>query len=380
MNTRLPPSALRRALLAAPAALLWPHASAEPGHRPGDALRPRPLVFPRDHGSHNSTRTEWWYLTGRALTPQGRELGFQLTFFRSRVDPALPLRSRLAARHLLFAHAAITDVASGRLLHDERIARWNGEPPGDGPASTAFASELDTEVVLGDWFIRREPDGRYRSRLPGRELSIDIEAVPRQAWLLQGDAGFSRKGPDPSQASFYVTQPQLAVQGRLTLQGQTMPVQGTAWLDHEWSEAILHPEAVGWDWIGMNLDNGDSLTAFQLRRADGSALWTGGSVRRATEGSNPLGSRNARPGEVRFEPGRRWTSPRTGTRYPVEWRLTTPVGRFAVAALPAAASWWRAPLSRWPERLAAEPLRSLRRSWRGPSSSVRQMLPAFAGY
>ncbi|MBS4038482.1 MAG: carotenoid 1,2-hydratase, partial [Hydrogenophaga sp.] len=55
--------------------MLWPQASAEPGHRPGDALRPRPLVFPRDHGSHNSTRTEWWYLTGRALTPQGRELG-----------------------------------------------------------------------------------------------------------------------------------------------------------------------------------------------------------------------------------------------------------------------------------------------------------------
>ncbi len=333
MNTRLPPSALRRALLAAPAALLWPHASAEPGHRPGDALRPRPLVFPRDHGSHNSTRTEWWYLTGRALTPQGRELGFQLTFFRSRVDPALPLRSRLAARHLLFAHAAITDVASGRLLHDERIARWNGEPPGDGPASTAFASELDTEVVLGDWFIRREPDGRYRSRLPGRELSIDIEAVPRQAWLLQGDAGFSRKGPDPSQASFYVTQPQLAVQGRLTLQGQTMPVQGTAWLDHEWSEAILHPEAVGWDWIGMNLDNGDSLTAFQLRRADGSALWTGGSVRRATEGSNPLGARNARPGEVRFEPRRFWTSPLTRARYPVEWTVQSPAGRHTVTAL-----------------------------------------------
>ena len=51
-----------------------------------------------------------------------------------------------------------------------------------------------------------------------------------------------------------------------------------------------------------------------------------------------------------------------------------------VQALPAAASWWRAPLSRWPERLAAEPLRSLHRSWRGPSSSVRQMLPIFAGH
>ncbi|MGC4365997.1 lipocalin-like domain-containing protein [Hydrogenophaga sp. R2] len=329
----LPPSLLRRALLLAPAALCWPGASAEPGHRPGDALRPRPLVFPRDHGSHNSTRTEWWYMTGRATAAGGRELGFQLTFFRSRVDPALPLRSRLAARQLLFAHAAITDVASGRLLHDERIGRWNGEPPGSGPAPTAFASETDTHVVLGDWFIRREADGRYRSRLPGRELSIDIEAVPQQAWLLQGDAGFSRKGPDPSQASFYVTQPHLAVQGRLTLQGQVLPITGTAWLDHEWSEAILHPEAVGWDWIGMNLDNGDSLTAFQLRRADGSAVWTGGSVRRASDGAHPLGARSARPGEVRFEPRRFWTSPLTRARYPVEWAVSSPAGRHTVVAL-----------------------------------------------
>lgn len=323
----------RRALLASPAALLWPAAQAEPGHAPGGILKPRPLVFPRDHGSHNSTRTEWWYLTGRANATDGRVLGFQLTFFRSRVDPALSLRSRLAARHLLFAHAAITDVASGRLLHDERIARWNGEPPGQGLASPAFASELDTHVVLGDWFIRREADGRYRSRLPGRELTIDIEAVPQQAWLLQGEAGFSRKGPDAEQASFYVTQPHLAVQGRLTLQGQVMPVTGTAWLDHEWSEAILHPEAVGWDWIGMNLDNGDSLTAFQLRRADGSAVWTGGSVRRASDGADPLGARKARPGEVRFEPRRFWTSPLTRARYPVEWAVVSPAGRHTVVAL-----------------------------------------------
>ena len=114
---------------------------------------------------------------------------------------------------------------------------------------------------------------------------------------------------------------------------QRFQVQGTAWLDHEWSEEVLHPQAVGWDWIGMNLDNGDSLTAFQLRRTDGSALWTGGSVRRATEGSNPLGSRNARPGEVRFEPRRFWTSPLTRARYPVEWTVQSPAGRHTVTAL-----------------------------------------------
>jgi diguanylate cyclase (GGDEF)-like protein len=84
--------------------------------------------------------------------------------------------------------------------------------------------------------------------------------------LLQGRQGLSRKGPDAEQASYYYSLPQLAVSGTLSLQGRAFAVTGKAWLDHEWSEALLHPEAVGWDWIGMNLDDGSALTAFRLRQ------------------------------------------------------------------------------------------------------------------
>jgi predicted secreted hydrolase len=90
----------------------------------------------------------------------------------------------------------------------------------------------------------------------------------------------------------------------------------------------MHPEAVGWDWIGMNLDDGSALTAFHLRRADGSALWAGGSWR-------PRGgeARSFGPTDVRFDAERRWTSPRTQAAYPVQWRIDTPVGRFGVRSL-----------------------------------------------
>lgn len=298
----------------------------------GRVLQPRPLVFPRDHGSHNETRTEWWYLTGHGRTREGRELGFQVTFFRSRVDTARDIRSRLAARQLLFAHAAITDVRSGRLWHDQRIARWNGEPPGD-PAPAVFASERDTHVVLRDWWMRRDSGDRYLTDIAGDEIGISLLAQPRQALLLQGENGFSRKGPDPEQASFYVTHPQLQVTAELRLGRETLSIEGSAWLDHEWSEAIMHPEAEGWDWIGMNLFNGDSLTAFQLRRRDGSALWTGGSFRPALQGGDPLGGLRFGPQQVRMQGGRRWTSPVTRATYPVEWDIDTPAGRFAVRPL-----------------------------------------------
>ena len=196
-----------------------------------------------------------------------------------------------------------------------------------------FASTEDTHVAIRDWFLRREADGRYTTRAPGDELQIDLEVTPTQAWLLQGDQGFSRKGPEPSQASFYVSHPQLAVRGTLDLKGQRFEVQGTAWLDHEWSEALMHPDAVGWDWFGMNLEGGHSITAFQLRRADGSKLWAGGSFRAAGSAQSPTDIYRFRPGELDWVPQRYWTSPRTRARYPVEWMVRTPGDFYTVKAV-----------------------------------------------
>lgn len=338
MNPGRPPFPLgglqrRQWLLGLVSALALPRGHTQGAdHRPGSVLQPRPLVFPRDHGSHNETRTEWWYLTGHGQTAQGRAFGYQITFFRSRVDEAQDLPGRLAARQLLFAHAAITDVQGAKLWHDDRIARWNSMPPTQRERGI-FASETDTHVMLRDWSFQRLPDDSYRSRIEGNDLSIDLTATPTQALLLQGEQGFSRKGPEPAQSSFYVTHPQLAVQATLTVKGERLAVKGTAWLDHEWSEAVLAPDAVGWDWIGMNLFNGDSLTAFQLRRQDGSALWAGGSFRTAAQATSPLGGQRFAPDAVRFEPQRTWTSPLTRATYPVAWKVTTPAGRFTVQAV-----------------------------------------------
>ncbi len=302
----------RRPLLAAFAALALPSL-------PAWALPPRVLTFPRDHGAHPELRTEWWYVTGHARSGT-REFGFQVTFFRSRVDGTQAMASKLAARQLIFAHAAVTDLQGGKLWHDQRIARQ-----GFGVAQAALE---DTRVQLRDWSLVREANGRYRARIPAGDFTLDLAFEPTQPVLLQGRAGLSRKGPEDKQASYYYSQPQLAAQGRLQLKDQRFDVTGRAWLDHEWSEELLHPQAVGWDWIGMNLDDGSALTAFRLRRADGSTVWAGGSLRRPGGTVQAFTDR-----EVRFTPVREWASPATGTRYPVEWRVGTPAGTHTVRAL-----------------------------------------------
>lgn len=114
----------------------------------------------------------------------------------------------------------------------------------------------------------------------------------------------------------------------MTLQGQSFEVVGRAWLDHEWSEELLHPDAVGWDWIGMNLEDGSALTAFRLRRADGSALWDGGSWRTAGGEVQAF-----EVGRTVFTPVRYWVSPLSGARYPVQWEVMCPAGRYTVRTL-----------------------------------------------
>jgi predicted secreted hydrolase len=300
---------LRRQALLLPAAL-WASRAA--------ALSARTLVFPRDHGAHPDLRTEWWYITGQ-FRAGDREFGFQVTFFRSRVDATQGMSSAFAARQLVFAHAALTDVAAGRLLHDQRIAR-----AGFGVAAAAVD---DTRVTLRDWSLVRSAAG-YQARVTAGDFALDLQCAPTQPLLLQGQAGLSRKGPQAVQASYYYSQPQLAVTGRLLLAGRPLEVNGRAWLDHEWSEALMHPEAVGWDWIGMNLHDGSALTAFRLRRDDGTALWDGGSFR--APGREPY---IFSPSEAVFSPQRHWISPLSQARYPVEWMVRTPADFYTVRAV-----------------------------------------------
>ena len=282
------------------------------------ALPSRTLSFPRDRGSHPDFKTEWWYITGHC-TSGTRTFGFQLTFFRSRVDSTQGMTSKFAAKQLLFAHAAVTDVDGKKLWHDQRIAR-------DG-FGVAFASETDMAVKLRDWSLQAQGN-RYTAELPANDFGLKLQFNETQNVLLQGQQGLSRKGPDEKQASYYYSQPQLAVTGSLRVQGKTFDVTGTAWLDHEWSQELLAPGAVGWDWMGMNLLDGSALTAFRLRDKAGNALWDGGSFRSANKDLY-IFSR----GEVIFKPTRFWKSPLTQTSYPVEWIVRTPADFFTVKAV-----------------------------------------------
>jgi predicted secreted hydrolase len=267
----------------------------------------RVLEFPADEGSHPDFRTEWWYVTGSLTTSGGDALGFQITFFRSKpsIDEHNP--SAFTPHQLLIAHAALSDPKHGRLRLDQKIRR-----AGFGLAQAAVG---DTQVSIEQWSLERR-GGAYVAFIPGEDFALRLELTPTEPPLLNGEAGLSRKGTSPQAASYYYSLPHLAVSGSVTREGRDAQVKGEAWLDHEWSSEYLEPGAVGWDWIGINLQDGGALMAFCIRDASGAARWAGGTLRSAAGHVEILS-----PSDIEFTPKRAWRSPRTGTTYPVEMHV-----------------------------------------------------------
>lgn len=242
------------------------------------------LSFPRDHGAHPDYRQEWWYVTGWLKTEKGEDLGFQITFFRARPDIQTSNPSSFTPRQLILAHAALSDPKHGRLRHDERAART--------ALNLAGSREGNTNVWVDDWKLELGTNG-YEAHIRARDFTLELKFDSKSAPKLQGHAGFSRKGNGPEEASYYYSRPHLTVSG--TANGAR--VTGTAWLDHEWSSQYMAAGAAGWDWCGLNMNDGRSIMAFRMRNKEGGTAF-------APEG-------------VSFEPVRTWKSSRTGTVYPV---------------------------------------------------------------
>lgn len=270
-------------------------------------VTPSPVFsFPRDQGAHPLFRTEWWYVTGHVTTTSGKLLGFQVTFFRSRTGIGEDSPSRFAPTQILFAHAAVSDPALGKLRHDDRIAR-------QGFGSRAATEVLD--IALDNWTMR-QVGNQIHTQLKAKDFAIDLMLTAATTPLLQGENGLSRKGPGPDQASYYVSLPQSKVEGAIELNGKLETVHGIAWFDHEWSSEIMSDNASGWDWLGANFDDGGALMAFQMRSKSGGVLWSAG-TRVARDGSIVRFAKD----EVAFTPLRLWQSPRTGARWPVAMQV-----------------------------------------------------------
>lgn len=280
-------------LLATAAALPAQYRSAMPGYQ---------YSFPRDHFNHPDFQTEWWYYTGNLRDAQGRELGFELTFFRQAVDRTTP-PATWAVRDIYLAHLALTDITGRRFFHAERLNR-------SGPG-LAGVDEATRRVWNGNWQVTWLGEAELSLRAVDPRFSLSLTLKSRKPPVIHGENGISQKAPGPGRASHYVSLTRLDVTGEVKLGEEVRRVTGQAWMDHEFFTHQLDADQVGWDWMSLQLQDGRELMLFQLRRRDGSidAFSSGSLIERDGK------VRHLRKEEIRMTPVRRWQG------YPVEWTV-----------------------------------------------------------
>ncbi len=283
------------------------------GYRRASAARP--FIFPEDHGPHPGFKHEWWYFTGNLRSAQGRRFGFQLTFFRIALAPdPLQRPSRWGTRQIYMAHFALSDAAGERFYSFERFSR--------AALQLAGARDDPFRVWLETWQARSFAQGIFPLQLQAAadDVSIDLSLQSGKPLVLQGESGLSQKSAEAGNASYYYSFTRLPAHGKLTIEGETFTVNGSAWLDREWSTSALAPDQVGWDWFALQLDDGRELMYYRLRGQEGKTDPASQGIFVAADGT----TRQLGAGDVTLEVLETWRSPRSEALYPISWRLRSP--------------------------------------------------------
>jgi len=292
------------------------------------AVEPWKWSFPRDHGSHPDFRTEWWYFTGNVTDTEGKQYGYQLTFFRQGVmKQPKDTKNLWSIRDLYLAHFTLTDATGGRFAYEELPSRT-------GPG-LAGAARYGMDVRLLNWSARMHGNTIHiEARHKGMQLSLDL--VPKKPVVLHGEHGLSKKGPNEGQASYYYSYTNLQTDGFITLprSSSSIRVRGTSWFDHEFGSNQLASDQMGWDWFSMHLSNGRDLMIYLLRRSDGS-------VEPASSGT--LVDRAGIVTHLKLEDISvavldHWKSQRSGATYPSEWRISIPSQQLELVIRPLVAN------------------------------------------
>jgi predicted secreted hydrolase len=280
------------------------------------AEAPIPFEFPKDHGAHNDFQTEWWYYTGNLATESGRRFGYQLTFFRRAVVPPemrIDRPSDWSVEQVYLAHFSLTDVQTGQFYANEKIGR--------GAAGLAGAvGEPAYQVWLDEWQVVQVGENEYLIQAKTDQVAVELQLINRKGEILQGEEGYSRKGEEAGNASYYISQTRLETRGKITVSDIDYTVSGLSWMDHEFSTSALGEDQVGWDWFSLQLNNDTEIMLFTLRKEDGSIDRFSSATLILADGRAQRFNANQFIVEVKEQ----WLSPKTGAVYPSRWQIFIP--------------------------------------------------------
>jgi predicted secreted hydrolase len=207
---------------------------------------------------------------------------------------------------------AISDVNNRSFHNAEVLARG-------ARIGVAGASVSPTRIWLRNWAIAHDDANSWRITASEAGMALDVRVMASKALVLQGREGYSRKGAASHAASYYYALTRLEGSGQIRLGDARFNGSVRLWLDREWSSSALSANQVGWDWVGLQLDDGRDLMLYRLRNSDGSVdPFSAGAL---------IDADGQRTGldldDFEMKPEQLQTLG-SGRRYPLQWHLRVP--------------------------------------------------------
>lgn len=273
--------------------------------------------FPRDHFNHPDYQTEWWYYTGNLRSADGHRFGFELTFFREGVrlseQQAAESDATWRPGQVYVAHLALSDLDGHAFYHTERLNRA-------GPG-LAGSSLKERRYWNGNWQAQWSSlaSGEQQLQAVCDRFTLRLNVRPEKPLVIHGQDGVSRKGPQPGEASHYISFTRMSATGTLERwSGRSFSLDGTAWMDHEFFSQASDQALVGWDWFAIQLNTREELMLYRLRRKPGGqGPFSSGTYVDASGRAQFLSA-----SDFTLTPGATWRSAASGASYPVEWKIS----------------------------------------------------------
>ena len=256
---------------------------------------PALVSLPDDDAPHADYNTEWWYYTGHLQSAEGHRYGFHYVVFQ--VLAPVGILANLA-------HVSITDHQEGVYSTDQRASIATSTTEG----TPGFSFGLDGWKMSGF-------DGQDSLQASTSDYAIDLTLETDKKPVLHDHTGLVDFGEAGN--SFYYSRTRMSISGTIIAEGQAVPVAGHAWFDHQWGN--FEVRALGWDWFALQFDDGSDVMLTALRDESDRPIRSYGTFI-APDG------RSAYIAGDEFEVASvdSWTSPVSGAKYPMAWKVRIP--------------------------------------------------------
>ena len=258
------------------------------------------IQFPKDEGGHSGfPNLEWWYAV---MHLKGKNSGDQYSVLVTHFNNGLrffTVTNLTQQKHTSGATFGFLSSPKGNL---------------DLIHKTKYGSDHFKSVGAFDYMIQ--------THYEDMDLNVALSATKKP--LMVGGDGYGPVGNSGN--TFYYSLTRLQVDGELNYLGITEPVQGEAWMDHQWGPFIVSPFPVKgvfetYEWFCLQLDNGQELMISNIfdRKNNLPAGEAYGGVQVSLQNGESVHTLNRKFNRTRF-----WLDPVSKTYMSMGWILDLP--------------------------------------------------------